>query len=240
MVKILVVNLGPVKYLLPSTSILKKICKEEVTWVIKSEKSKNIFDYNTKVKRVFGFDEFKKIDETFDLLINLYPIFPHWKCKNLLIKSFFDYDFEREYKEIGKALFGEKSILNMNLFQIAYRLSGSIWGGEGYDLPYRPKTRSKSLRVGVAVAQSNLRAYINDNLDVGDKKLWHIPHKKNILRKMDEINRCQKVITDDLTTFHLAMALRKYVYFLETFPLNFKMEFFGNGELHKVPKNVFS
>ena len=70
-------------------------------------------------------------------------------------------------------------------------------------------------------------------------RIWHIPYKKNIFKYMDQINKCHKIITDDFTTFHLAMTLRKYVYFLRTSPLNMKLELFGNGEIYKVPNRVF-
>ncbi|HUS49053.1 MAG TPA: hypothetical protein VMZ91_02755, partial [Candidatus Paceibacterota bacterium] len=68
--------------------------------------------------------------------------------------------------------------------------------------------------------------------------IWHIPYKKNIFKKIDEINRCKEVVTDDMTTFHLSMAMKKYVYFLRSFPSNIKMEFFGSGQIFDVPLNI--
>jgi len=56
---------------------------------------------------------------------------------------------------------------------------------------------------------------------------------------MDEINRCQKIITDDLTTLHSALYLRKYVYFLETSPPVLKQELFNSGEIYNVPSLVY-
>ncbi len=240
--KILIVHLGEIKDILPSTSIIRSICRKvtnpEITWVVR-RKNKYIFEYNRNISRVLCFEELKKIDEVFDLLINLYPNFSHWKCPNLKVRNAFDFNFRYGAKDLGKVLLGEMDVLNINLFQIAHKLSGLTWRGEGYDLSYLPKTRSKSVRTGLAVAHGNLRVYINENLKIGSKKLWYIPYKKNIFKKMDEINRCRKIITDDLSTFHLSMYLRKYVYFLEISPLNFKMELFGRGEIHKVPKSFF-
>jgi len=70
-------------------------------------------------------------------------------------------------------------------------------------------------------------------------KIWYIPYKKNIFKRMDEINRCKKIITDDFLTLHLSLYLRKYVYFLQTLPSNTKIELFKNGEIHQVPSFVF-
>ena len=241
--KILVIHLGEIRDILPSTSVLKSICRKikdpEIIWVIKDKKNKYIFNYNKRIDRILSFNELKKTDEVFDLLINLYPYFPHWKCPNLRIRNAFDFNFQHEAKDLGKVLLGEIEAPNTNLFQIAHKLSGLLWKGDGYDLCYFPRTRSKPSRIGLAVAQSNLRVYINDNLDLEGEKLWQIPYKTNIFKRMDEINRCSKIITDDLTTFHLSMYLRKYVYFLEIFPSNFKMELFGKGEIHRVPKEIF-
>ena len=79
---------------------------------------------------------------------------------------------------------------------------------------------------------------LNNQLVIDKKKIWYIPYKKNIFKRMDEINRCKEIITDDLITFHLAMSMRKYVYYLETFPLTTRLELFGNGEICKVPMNI--
>jgi hypothetical protein len=89
----------------------------------------------------------------------------------------------------------------------------------------------------MSAVNANLRNYVLDNLEVDDKKLWYIPYKKNIFKKMDEINRCKKVITDDLLTLHLALSLRKYVYYLETYPHTLRLELFKNGQIYPVPYN---
>ena len=134
-------------------------------------------------------------------------------------------------------MMGEKRFPKMSVLQLYFILSGLTWKGEGYDIGYCPKTKTQKNRIGVCVVNANVRNYVLDNLEIDNKKIWYIPYKKNIFKKMDEINRCKKVITDDLTIFHLAIAMRKYVYYLETFPLNTKLEFFNSGEVFKVPMN---
>jgi hypothetical protein len=138
---------------------------------------------------------------------------------------------DEKYHQI---LYGDE-VTNMNLFQIYYRLIGSSWRGQGYDLQYRPRTKSRKSRIGLAVANPNLRYFINDNLNLELSKLWVIPFKNNIYRKMDEINKCKTIVTDDFITMHLALYLRKYVHFLRTIPANFNVEMFGSGYCYDVP-----
>ena len=241
--KILIVHLGTITQILPATSIIKGLLKKdpkaEITWVINEKKDKYIFKYNKDIKKIISFSELEKNNEVFDALINLHPKFPHKNCENLKIKNAFDYDFSDEFKNFTNVLIGEESISNMNIFQVYYKLSGLVWKGEGYSIPYYPKTKTKQHRVGLGVAHAHLRDYVRENIDIKGQKLWHIPFKKNIYKKMDEINRCKKIITDDLLTFHLAMALHKYVYFLQTFPLNTKVELFKKGEICKVSPSFF-
>ena len=87
----------------------------------------------------------------------------------------------------------------------------------------------------MSAANANLRNYVIDKLELDDKRLWYVPYKKNIFRKMDEINRCKKIITDELLTLHLSLYLRKYVYYLETFPHSLKIECFNSGQTYSVP-----
>ncbi|MCD6434883.1 MAG: hypothetical protein J7L15_00620 [Clostridiales bacterium] len=241
--KILIIHLGSVTQTLPAISVIKGLLKKapfaKITWVAESEDSMNLLKFNKDIQRVVSFEELKRMDEIFDILINLHPKFPHNECSKLKIKKAFDFDFDSNFRNFVNVIFGEESIENMNIFQMYYKLSGLTWRGEGYDLNYYPKTRSKRNRVGLGVVNGNLRAYVNDELDIESGKLWHIPYKKNILKRIDEINRCGKVVTDDILTMHIAVSLHKYVYFLETYPMSTKIELFGNGKIYKVPRIVF-
>jgi hypothetical protein len=241
-VKVLIVHLGTIAQTLPATSIVKGLLKKakdlSVTWVTGEESNKYIFKYNKNIDKVISFNELQEIDEVFDVLINLHPKFPHEKCKNLKIKDAFDYGFSDNFKNFVEVINGEECS-NMNVFQMYYKLSGLTWRGEGYNIGYYPKSRSKRHRAGLAVAHANLRGYVNDNLNLDKMKIWHIPYKKNIFKKMDEINKCSKIITDDFVTLHLALYLRKYVCFLKTFETSTKIELFGNGEIYEVPKSIF-
>ncbi|MFW6009451.1 MAG: hypothetical protein ACOCP8_09335 [archaeon] len=238
--KILITHLGPISQTLPATSILYRIndivSDANITWVSPNSTYLSIFRYNKIINNTLTFNDLKNRKEEYDILINLHPFFPHKQCPDIRIKNSFDYNFNNYAKDFKDALIYNKNI-NMNIFQIYYKMIGLTWRGEGYNIQYYPKTKSKSNRVGVALANANLRNYIKDKLNIS-KKMWYIPYKNNLLKRMDEINRCKKIITDDMVTFHLALNLRKYVYYMETIPSNIKLELFNSGEIHKVPKWV--
>lgn len=241
--KILISHLGVLSELVPATSVISSLksvaVNSKIDWVVKEDRYKKLFKYNKDINNVYCFNEFKNVKYEYDLFINLYPFFPYDECKNIKIFKSLDFNFEDEFKDFKDVLLGEMDYKNTNLFQIYYKLCGLTWGGQGYDISYYPKTKSKKNRIGISVANANLRNYIIDKLKLDDKTLWIMPYKKDIFKKMDEINRCKKIITDDLTTYHLSMSLFKYVYFLETYPLNYKIETFKNGEIIKVPSQVF-
>ena len=115
---------------------------------------------------------------------------------------------------------------------------GMEWHGEGYDIKYYPQSKTKKNKIGIAVANANLRNYITKKQKIDNKRLWHIPYKKNLLKRLDEVNRCNEIITDDFLTFNLVVYLRKYVYFLQTIPYMFKLEYFGKGKIINVPQEI--
>ncbi|MCF7796054.1 hypothetical protein K9M42_03090 [Patescibacteria group bacterium] len=241
--KILITHLGTIAQTLPATSILYRIRdimpNSFMTWVVPDKKYISIFKYNKRIDKVILFNELKEKKEEYDVLINLHPFFPHKECPNVKIKNSFDFNFNGENKDFKDVLIGNKKIPYMNIFQMYYKMIGLTWKGEGYNIKYYPKTKSKNNRIGLALANANLRNYIVDKLNI-NKKLWHVPYKNNILRRMDEINRCKKIITDDMVTLHLSLNLKKYVYYMETIPSNIKLELFNSGEVHSVPKWVIN
>ncbi|KKL70331.1 hypothetical protein LCGC14_2105940, partial [marine sediment metagenome] len=109
--KILIVHLGTLSQLLPATSIIKRLSKKskcDITWVVELEENKKIFIYNKLIKRVITFAELRDMEEIFDVLINLYPKFPHKKCKNVEIKAAFDYNFENEFKNFIDIMYNKR------------------------------------------------------------------------------------------------------------------------------------
>jgi hypothetical protein len=241
--KILITNFGTIAENVSSSSILRRLKRRieatDITWCVKQKDYKDIFKHNKSINRIISLEELISLEETFDLLINLNPFLPHKICNKVKIIDTLGFGFNEEVDSFESVITGDKQMRGMNVFQMYYKLAGMTWKGEGYDMGYYPRSRSKKNRAGIAVAHANLRNYLTDELNLDSMKMWHIPYKKNIFKKMDEINKCSKIITDDMLTLHLALSLRKYVYFLKTIPINTKIEFFGNGEIYDVPKKVF-
>ena len=240
--EIAITHLGNISQLIPATSVIKGIKKHDlntrITWVVNKEEFCYINKYNKDVSRTIPFDQFISEKREYDLLVNLYPDFPEDIKINSTIIHTTGFYFHPYFDKFKKVFSENKETFDMNIFQLYFILSGMTWKGEGYDIRYNPKTRTRHNKIGVSVANANIRNYVLDNLEVDNKRIWYIPYKKNIFKRMDEINRCKKIITDDLITFHLAMSMKKYVYYLETFPLSTKLELFNSGEICKVPMNI--
>ena len=192
------------------------------------------FKYNKNVFRTISVESFAKDKTKYDLFINLWPVQIE---SDALIVEKTGFGCCTEFDKFARGLLNTEVFDKMSNLQLYFILAGMTWEGEGYDIGYFPKTRSRRNRIGMSAANANLRNYVLDNLEIDDKKIWYIPYKKNIFRKMDEINRCEKIITDDLLTFHLSLALRKYVYYLKTYPHTLRLETFGNSNIYSVPYN---
>ncbi len=237
--KIAIAHLGTPTQSIPSTSILKKLSSKEygpeITWISKSEYS-YIFKYNRYIDKSISLNNFLNNSEQYDVLLNLFPLKPIAN-NDAKAKEKIGFGYNDNFKDIEPYLLKTSSNQNLNIFQLYYKIMGWTWHGEGFNLCYYPKTKQKAGRIGVSIANINLKDYVLDNLQLDNTRLWYIPMKKNIFKKMDEINKCKKVITDDLLTAHLAIYLRKYVYFLETYPLPLKLELFNSGEIYKVQLN---
>jgi len=241
--KILILHLGTLSETLVATSLVKGILTRDpqakITWATISESMDYVLKYNKDVSTIISYGDLQKLNETFDICINLRPDFPIESCPDIKAVDALGFGFDKTVDSLEDFLNGTK-VGNMNQFQIYYKLAGLVWKGEGYDIRYFPQTHTKKNRVGVAVAHANVRNYIIDKLEIESTKLWYIPYKKNIFKRMDEINQCSKIITDDICTFHLALALRKYVYFLKTIPYNLKLELFGSGQIFDVPTSIIT
>ncbi len=244
--RILITHLGNINEILPATSVFKKIKNKiynsQIHWLIKNKQDKYIFKYNKSIDKIMCMHDIKFVKDKlcYDALINLHPDTSFQKyiiTKD--IKNFLGFGYNDNLNSLVNSFNEDNDYkYNMSLFQIYYKTLKETWKGEGYDIGYHPKTKIKKNRIGIAVAHANLRNYIIEKLQIEKEKLWYVPYKKNIFKKMDEINKCKKIITDDLTTLHLSMTLRKYVYFLQSLPFNTKIELFNKGLIYHVPKQI--
>lgn len=235
--KVVIAHSGPLSELIVASSVNIGMRKHPVdvsiTWIV-PEEHKYVFKYNKNVCDTYSFKEFRNQEKEYDLFINLWPDTIATQAE---IKERTGFGCYGEFDKYENVILGLESYPDMSNQQLYFYLSGMTWKGEGYDINYYPRTKSKKNRIGMSAANANLRNYVIDNLEVDDNKIWYIPYKKNIFKRMDEINRCNKIITDDLLTLHLALALRKYVYYLETYPNTLRLELFKNGQVYPVPYN---
>jgi len=198
-----------------------------------------IFEHSHRVKKVYILDKLpmEVFKDRFDKMIVLHPgvdknfvdtIYAHQKC-GFHCSEDSDYFFD--------ILYGQKKT-RMNMFQIYFKIAGIKWRGQGYDFNYFPKSKCKTNKTGLAIANANLRNFIIDKLSLDESKLWIIPYKKNIFRKIDEINKCKRIVTDDFFTMNVASYLKKSIYFLKTLPYTTRIEIFNNGYIYNVPSNI--
>lgn len=239
--KIYVLNLGDVQECLVSSSLnrglLRKYGRHDLTWVVKGEEEKSLFQYTQGLRVLLAHEFLNNLMDEADIVVNLTPAI-HPADPALKFKKFVGFNSEDEdASDYHEFIHGSRKT-NMNVLQVYFRLAGMTWRGEGYGITYYPKTRTRKNSVAIVIDHSKLRHYVNDNLSADAFKLVLVPYKRNVFKRLDEINRCVHVITDDLLTMHLSVMLKKKVHFLETIPLNTKLEFFGNGEIYKVPTKI--
>lgn len=240
---IAVLNYGDPWHVLVSTSLirgLKRKYPDSNIYVYTSEGSYPVIQYNTKIHAISGYTH--NIDVSFDFAINMTPsIEASSFMSELNAKSKVGFieiagnvcPVNKEAEEYFAIMYnGENS--NRNILQVFYKLCGLIWKGEGYDLSYYPKNKTNKYRTGIAISHDVLRQFVKNNLRLKMSETCSVPIRKNILKRMDEINRCMYVITDDLFILHSSIALRKNVQFLDTTGLSTRIEFFGKGNYYRI------
>jgi hypothetical protein len=241
--KIALLNFGNPWHVLASTSLIRglrrKYPESEITFFVTQE-AFPVIQYNNKIEPISGYVQ--NSEHPFDLAVNMTPTIEACNFMSDLVASTkmgftekigtvssINEDSDEYFSVIHK---GEKS--ERHLLQVLYRLCGLTWKGEGYDLAYFPKNKTNKNRTGIAISHDALRQFIKNNLRLQITEPWAVPMKQNIFRRMDEINRCMYIITDDLFTLHASIALRKNVEFLDTLGLTTRIEFFGRGNYYRI------
>jgi len=238
---ILVICLGKPSDCFLASSTIKGLSKEYVNSAIycltSCQESNQIFSFCKGVRNSYvlekASDEFFK--KEFDKIINL-SVFYDAKDEQYL-KGKIDAKFIEPTSDMYKVLSGETKT-NKNIFQVYYNMAGLKWMGEGFDIKYYPKNKCNNNRTGVSIANVNLRTYIIDKLNLDHSKIWYIPFRRNIFKRIDEANRCRQIVTDDFMMLNIAISLRKEVHFLKTIDYPTKIEMFGSGMVYNVPVNI--
>lgn len=238
MTSILVIQHGDPWLSLASTSLIKGLFREHhkvcLDWATSAE-SYQLFQHNSRIRDLLvGYGPFYK---KYDIAINMTP--EPESCKTIDsiesdkrigfgIKEDSIFCYNKESEE-GYNVLLHKVPSDRHILQILFRIAGLRWRGDGYGLSYFPKNKMKRGKTGIAISNDLLRRYVKENLDLKKSDMWHVPLKQDLLKRIDEINRCKRIVTDDLFTAHAAIAMKKHVEFLDTEDHNIKMEFFGNG-----------
>jgi len=239
---ILICYLGSLAEIFMASTVNKGLTKQyedcNIHWIVDPD-VKYLFKYNKRVQRVFTPDEFSSFyqQESYDILVN-------FDRDSKIVDSVYakdkrGFNFDLNCQKYYDCLYSDVP-LKMNLFQIYFRITKMSWRGEGTDINYYPKYKSKKNRVGLAVANTNLRKFVHEQLQLEMSKLWVVPYKKNVFKRMDELNRCKVIITDDLLTLSLAVSLQKFVYFLRVVALPFEIELFRNGKILEIPNSYLT
>jgi len=224
-----------------ATSLIKALHKKynpTISLLIESKESISIFNHNPFIKKIYTLNSPGDISSHYyDKIINLSPNIEPQFLLEIKGEESLGFGYDPKSKYFYDILYGDISSTK-SIFQIYFRIAGLRWKGEGYSLGYKPKSKNKPKTSGVAIANANLRNFIINKLNLDQSKLWNIPYKVNLFRKIDEINRCPHIITDDFFTLNIALYLRKNVYFLKTIPINTRIELFGKGKVFEVPRNL--
>lgn len=241
--KILICHFGEQWESLAATSLLKGLYnnfgKIDIYWAT-SHSNAILYKYNKKVNAVFT--DYEPIKFEFDKVINLTPTTLSCKYASSINakerSGFFERDgsifaTNTEIENIFKML-NYKNHTSKNIFQILFKIANMTWRGESYDLCYFPKTRTKKNKTGIAIHNPDLRKFVKENLKLRLSEVWHVPIKQDILKRIDEINRCKNIVTDDLFILHASIALRKYVEFLDIEGIPSMIEFFGHGKYYRL------
>jgi len=221
-----------------TTSLIKGLQKKydnvNISIIVKSVLQKKIFAHNQSVANVFLLNNIKSILPEYDVFINLSPDLPISYKESVKSQLTCGFGFDEKNDKYVDILYGDKKT-HRNIFQVYFSIAGLTWKGESYDFHYYPHSRTNKKKAGIAIVNANIRSQIAEKLLLSSSKLWNIPYKKNFFSKIDEINKCQYVVTDDIVSMHLAVFLRKYVYFFETNSSTTEPEFFGKGETVSIP-----
>lgn len=240
--KILLIHLGDLSDCFIASSLNRAIFNyygkySDITWVVKNAETEKIFKYNKKVNCYTLSDFVTSLPQTYDVLINLDYNFNGFNDDLLHADTKYGCKYKNDITEYRQAIEYGVSI-DKSLFEIYYDLANFSWRGEGYDFKYYPKNKTKERRLGISIINNKLNEYLDNHFVVPFMKKWNVPYKKNLFKKLDEINRCSRIVTDDFLTLQLALYLRKYVYFLKYIDYNLKIELFNNGQIINVPQNI--
>jgi len=243
---ILLVHLGTPCECFIASSVIKGLKKRyakqhplHIHVLVGNKDSLSVLRYNNHIRMIYPINkvpsEFKK--KQFDLLINLHPKFTEKEYFEINAEEKLGFNYTEE-GDITQLHMYEFKKTTKNIFQMYYILAGLRWKGEGYSVFYNPKKKHKRHITGLYIINKNLLDFVKDRLQLDLSVVKDIQPHKSVFKKLDEVNKCENVITDDAFTMHQSLFLRKSVCFLETIDYNYPIELFSSGKIFKIPKNI--
>jgi hypothetical protein len=219
---------------LVATPLIRRLSKSFVVHCMSDDNLVDFFRFCAKSS-----ERLSIINKPYDLVINLSPSLI---CSDVIEQACakeklgFGRSGEnlRFFNEGADQLYRAKIIgipSDANYFQLLFGAANLVWQGEGYEIPYFPRNRTKKL-TGIAIRDHRIKKHISENLKVN--KMWQVPFKHNLLKQLDEVNRCQNIITDDETVMHCALSLRKKVEFISRKRIPYRIEMFKSGNSHII------
>jgi hypothetical protein len=108
------------------------------------------------------------------------------------------------------------------------------------------KSKSNRAESGVAIRSDDLRHYVKTSFFADNDRLWHVPVRKNLIKRYDECNTVENLITDDYFCALSAYSCGKKVIFLKLYKSTFDIsigeslymqdasEFFNGNKIEKI------
>jgi len=131
-----------------------------------------------------------------------------------------------------------KSSCSSNVLNSFFNVFDIKWNREGFDVCYKPKSRSNDSRDGVAISNGNLRSFVKNNLFNNGEKLWHVPIRQDPLKCIDEVNKCSNIVTDNIFYAFIGSFLRKKIIFLVEDGCSFNPNIFDDTVIQQVSTQV--
>jgi|TARA_Y100000310_G_scaffold314355_1_gene363625 hypothetical protein len=167
------------------------------------------------------------------------------KYKNIKCKEYVGYKMENNTIEFHKDELSSffncyclKFDCSENILDSFFNIFGLNWNREGFNINYKPRSRSSNSRDGIAISNGNLRSFVKSNLFNNGEKLWHIPIRQDPLKCIDEVNKCSNIVTDNIFYAFLGSFLRKKVIFLVEDGCSFNPNIFDDTVIQNVSSQV--
>lgn len=121
-----------------------------------------------------------------------------------------------------------------NIYELLFEMCDLKWSGESPFIFYKSPAKVKHNTTGISIKDDDLRHFIKNNLCLNMTRKWHVPVRSNPKKFIDEISRCEMLITDNLFASMVSVAMKKQTYYLDYEHKNMNVIFFHKGKRHFI------